>query len=73
VNPDQAAQITAASRDAFIGAFASSMKVATGVAIAGVIVAITLIRSRRDESGADAPAGGVTPAAELATGEHSVT
>jgi EmrB/QacA subfamily drug resistance transporter len=70
----QAAQIAAASRDAFIDAFASSMKVATGVAIAGVIVAIALIRSRpRDERTAEAPAGGVTPAAELATGDQSVT
>jgi hypothetical protein len=74
VSHDQAAQIASASRDAFINAFASSMKVATGVALAGVIVALTLIRSRRKSTGdAEAPAGGVTPAAELATGEHSLT
>ena len=34
VSHDQAAQIASASRDAFISAFASSMKVATGVALA---------------------------------------
>ena len=47
---------------------------ATGVALAGVIVSLTLIRSRRQSTGdAEAPAGGLTPAAELATGEHSVS
>src|SRR6266540_2708700 len=40
VSHEQAAQIASASRDAFISAFASSMKVATGVALAGVIVAV---------------------------------
>jgi EmrB/QacA subfamily drug resistance transporter len=72
VSHEQAAQIASASRDAFINAFASSMKVATAVALAGVVVAVTLIRSRREGTGeAEVPAGGVTPAAELATGEHS--
>jgi EmrB/QacA subfamily drug resistance transporter len=73
VSHDQATQITAAAHDAFIGAFASSMRVATGVAIAGVIVAVTVVRSRREPKGeSEVPAGGVTPAAELATGEHAV-
>src|SRR5204862_7878452 len=44
----QAQQVAAAARDAFISAFASSMKVATGVALAGVVVAVALIRSRRE-------------------------
>jgi hypothetical protein len=71
VSQDQAAQIASASHDAFINAFATSMKVATAVVIAGVIASIVLIRpSRRHET--EAPAGGVTPAAELATGEHSI-
>jgi EmrB/QacA subfamily drug resistance transporter len=69
----QAAEIASASRDAFISAFASSMRVATAVSLAGVVVAVALIQSRRPgrERSAEAPAGGVTPAAELATGEHS--
>jgi predicted MFS family arabinose efflux permease len=71
VSHDQAAQIASASRDAFINAFATSMKVATAVVVAGVVAAIVLIRSGRSH-GAEAPSGGVTPAAELATGEHSV-
>ncbi len=66
-----AAQIASASRDAFINAFATSMEVAVAVVVAGVIAAIALIRSR-PEHGTEAPAGGVTSAAELATGEHSV-
>jgi hypothetical protein len=51
------------------------MRVATAVTVAGVILAITLIRSQRSgrAEAAEAPAGGVTPAAELATGEHSVS
>ena len=70
----QAAQVTSAAHDAFIGAFASSMKVATAVTVAGVVVAVTLIRSKREaqpepERAAAAP----TPAAELATGEHATT
>ena len=74
VSHGQATQIAAAAHDAFISAFASSMRVATGVAVVGVIVAIALIRPRRESlADATAPAGGVTPAAELATGEHSVT
>jgi hypothetical protein len=71
VSHDQAAQIASASRDAFINAFATSMKVATAVVVAGVIAAIVLIRSAR-KGAAEAPSGGVTPAAELATGEHSL-
>ena len=48
------------------------MKVATAVVVAGVIAAIALIRSDRKRE-AEAPAGGVTPATELATGEHGVS
>ena len=73
VSHQQAAEIASASRDAFISAFASSMKVATAVALAGVIVAVTLIRSRREGVGEAKTPAGVTPAAELATGEHSVS
>jgi EmrB/QacA subfamily drug resistance transporter len=72
VSHAQAAEIASASRDAFINAFASSMWVATGVVAAGVLVVLLLIRpvgKRKRE--AEAPAGGVTPATELATGEHS--
>ena len=73
VSHQQAAEIASASRDAFISAFASSMKVATAVALAGVIVAVTQIRSRREGVGEAKTPAGVTPAAELATGEHSVS
>jgi hypothetical protein len=73
VSHQQATEIASASRDAFISAFASSMKVATAVALAGVIVAVTLIRSRREGVGEAKTPAGVTPAAELATGEHSVS
>ena len=73
VSHAQAAEIATASRDAFINAFASSMWVATGVVLVGVIVAILVIRPTRDRKReTEAPAAGVTPAAELATGEHSV-
>jgi hypothetical protein len=72
VSHAQAAEIATASRDAFINAFASSMWVATGVVLAGVLVAILVIRPTRDRKReTEAPAAGVTPAAELATGEHS--
>jgi EmrB/QacA subfamily drug resistance transporter len=73
VSHQQAAEIASASRDAFISAFASSMKVATAVALAGVVVALTLIRPRREGVGEAKTPAGVTPAAELATGEHSVS
>jgi MFS family permease len=73
VSHSQAAQIASAARDAFINAFASSMRVAAGVALAGVVLAILLIRSERKPAPeAEAAPGGVTPAAELATGEHSI-
>jgi EmrB/QacA subfamily drug resistance transporter len=72
VDHSQAVQVTSAAHDAFIGAFASSMRVATGVAVAGVVVAVTLIRSRRDPV-AEPAAAAATPAAELATGEHAAT
>jgi EmrB/QacA subfamily drug resistance transporter len=69
----QAADIASASRDAFINAFASSMWVAVGVVAVGVLAAIVLIRPQGERGHeAEAPAGGVTPAAELATGEHGI-
>ena len=67
---NQAREVASAAHDAFIGAFASSMRVATGVAAAGVVVAVTLIRSRRTGvPRAEGPAP-ATPAAELAVGER---
>ena len=74
VSHAQAAQVTSAAHDAFIGAFAASMRVAAAVTVAGVVVAVTLIRSKREagpEPGVVAAAA--TPAAELATGEHAAT
>jgi hypothetical protein len=74
VDHSQAAQVTSAAHDAFVGAFASSMRVATGVAAAGVVVAVTLIRSRREPAPEPAAAAAAaTPAAEFATGEHAAT
>jgi hypothetical protein len=55
--------VSSAAHDAFISAFASSMKVAAGVAVAGVVAAIVLIRSQRQ---AMAPAPALEP-----TGEHA--
>jgi EmrB/QacA subfamily drug resistance transporter len=56
---------------AFVHAFATAMWVATGVAIAGAVVAVTLIRGRAQARGeivaADAP---VTPGGELAAARH---
>jgi hypothetical protein len=41
--------------------------------LVGVLVAILVIRpTHQRKREAEAPAGGVTPATELATGEHSV-
>jgi len=70
----QARQVASAAHDAFIGAFASSMKVATGVTVAGVVIAVALIRSRRaggPEPEPEIAAAAATPAAELATGEQA--
>jgi EmrB/QacA subfamily drug resistance transporter len=73
VSHAQAAEIATASRDAFINAFASSMWVAVGVVALGALTAILLIRPHRvGGRQAEAPAASVTPAAELATGEHSL-
>jgi MFS family permease len=72
----QAAQIAAAARDAFINAFASSMKVATGVTAAGVVVALALIRPQRGskaEADVEVPPGGVAPPRELVTRGSSVS
>ncbi len=57
LNHSQAAQAASAAHDAFISAFASSMKVAAAVTIAGVVAAVTLIRSkpREAEPSASAP------------------
>ena len=65
----EAQQVMSAAHDAFVSAFASSMRVATGVAAAGVVVALALISSRRREPAIEAPAA--PPAADLATGEHA--
>ncbi|HXE99287.1 MAG TPA: MFS transporter [Solirubrobacterales bacterium] len=66
----QAGEVASAAHDAFIGAFASSMKVATAVVVAGVVVALALISSRhRRVPQADATAR-ATRAAELATSEQ---
>jgi EmrB/QacA subfamily drug resistance transporter len=70
----QAAQVASASRDAFISAFATSMRVATGVAAAGVVVAVALIRSRREPgTQAEAAVAAGTPATDLAAGERAAT
>ncbi len=49
LDADQAGQVAQASHDAFIGAFASSMKVTTALAAVGVVVAVTLMSSKRPE------------------------
>jgi EmrB/QacA subfamily drug resistance transporter len=68
----QAQQVASAARDAFISAFASSMKVATGVAIAGIVVAATLIRSGREaKPEPEAAIATQTPAGELAAGKQA--
>jgi hypothetical protein len=67
----QAAQVTSAAHDAFISAFASSMKVAAGVVAAGVVVALTVIRSQRSSKAEPEAAAGAAPATELATGEQA--
>ena len=74
VDNAQAAQVTSAAHDAFIGAFASSMRVATAVTVTGVVVAVTLIRSKREaQPEPELAAAAPTPAAELATSEHATT
>jgi ABC-type spermidine/putrescine transport system permease subunit II len=66
--------VASASRDAFIGAFATSMRVATGVTAAGVVVAVCLIRSRRESRAeAEETIAAATPAPELAAGERAAT
>jgi hypothetical protein len=68
----QAAQVTSAAHDAFVSAFASSMKVAAGVVAAGVVVAVALIRSQRGTR--PEPETAAAPRAlEPATGEHATT
>jgi EmrB/QacA subfamily drug resistance transporter len=65
----QAQQAAAAAHDAFISAFATSMKVTTGVALAGAVVAATLITSRRGHEPAGAIAA-ASPGGELVTREQ---
>jgi MFS family permease len=64
----------AGTRDpsAFVHAFSDAMWVATAVAATGALMAAVLIRDHRVRrvTGADAEAA-VTPAADLATGEHA--
>jgi EmrB/QacA subfamily drug resistance transporter len=66
----RAGEVASAAHHASIGAFASSMRVATGVAVAGVVVALTLIRSRRRSVRPVEGPAPATPAAELATSEQ---
>jgi hypothetical protein len=68
----QAAQVASAAHDAFISAFASSMKVAAGVTVAGVVAAVTLIRSQRGRP-VEPEAPATRPALEPATGERAAT
>ncbi len=68
----QAAQVTSAAHDAFVSAFASSMKVATGVVAAGVVVAVALIRSQRGAK-AELEAVAASPTLEPAASEHATT
>jgi EmrB/QacA subfamily drug resistance transporter len=65
----QAAQVASASRDAFIDAFASSMRVAAAVTAAGVVVALAIIRSRKHAE--PGPQREAVPALEPATREHA--
>ncbi len=69
----QAAQVSSAAHDAFISAFASSMKVATGVTAAGVVVALAIIRSGRHEAQPETARASAAPALEPAAGEHAAT
>ncbi|MGH2925631.1 MAG: MFS transporter [Solirubrobacterales bacterium] len=67
----QAAQVSTAAHDAFISAFASSMKVATGVVAAGVVVALAVLRSKTtDQPGVEAPS---KARLEPTTGEQATT
>ena len=67
----QAQQVASAAHDAFISAFASSMRVATGVVVAGVVVAAALIRSERQgEPEPEVAVASSSPAAELAASER---
>jgi hypothetical protein len=65
----QAAQVASASRDAFIDAFASSMRVAAAVTAAGVVVALAIIQSRRHAE--PDPHREAMPALEPTSGEHA--
>jgi EmrB/QacA subfamily drug resistance transporter len=69
----QAAKVTSAAHDAFISAFATSMRVATGVTAAGVVVAVALIQGKRKAGQREAAVAAGTPAADLATGERAAT
>jgi EmrB/QacA subfamily drug resistance transporter len=65
----EAQHILGAAHDAFVFAFADSMKVATAVSAAGIVIALALISSRQRKRAVEAPAA--PPAADLATGEHA--
>jgi EmrB/QacA subfamily drug resistance transporter len=65
----QAAQVASAAHDAFISAFASSMKVAAGVTVAGVVAAVVLIRGQQRSKPEPEAAG--APSLEPATGEQA--
>jgi EmrB/QacA subfamily drug resistance transporter len=68
----QAAQVTSAAHDAFVSAFAASMKVAAGVVAVGVVVAVALIRSQHATKSEPESAQPPRPL-ESATGEHATT
>jgi EmrB/QacA subfamily drug resistance transporter len=63
----------AGTRDpsAFVHAFSDAMWVATGVAATGAVMAALLIRAHRRAPTGVEPEVPVTPAADLATGEHA--
>jgi EmrB/QacA subfamily drug resistance transporter len=69
----QAAKVSSAAHDAFISAFASSMRVAAAVTAAGVVVALAIIRSGGHAAQPEAPRVATAPALEPAAGEHVAT
>jgi EmrB/QacA subfamily drug resistance transporter len=56
LNHDQAAQVGSAMKESFVHALSGSLKLSTGVAVAGVVVAATLIGPLRQRQAAPEPA-----------------
>ncbi len=71
VDPAQAKQVAAAGHDAFVYALSHAMRLSAAVAAAGVVIAFTLIESRKP-SGASAPKGALAPAAASPAPEMAV-